>query len=112
MDDAEPRPVAARTYFDNGSGIAWSVPHGVDVRFSGEGEWNITLDVFRDLGLPTPSGRAGDVDQDGDVDQADYNIWSTNAGFNTRYNATIRRKESFSRQIFSNSLTNSSLGAI
>ncbi|RIK83097.1 MAG: AcrB/AcrD/AcrF family protein [Planctomycetota bacterium] len=49
--DAEPRPVAARTYFDNGSGIAWSVPHGVDVRFSGEGEWNITLDVFRDLGL-------------------------------------------------------------
>jgi multidrug efflux pump subunit AcrB len=27
------------------------VPDGVDVRFSGEGEWNITLDVFRDLGL-------------------------------------------------------------
>ncbi|MEX2185161.1 MAG: efflux RND transporter permease subunit [Pirellulales bacterium] len=49
--DAQPRPIDARTYFDNGSGVAWSVPDGVDVRFSGEGEWNITLDVFRDLGL-------------------------------------------------------------
>jgi hypothetical protein len=40
------------------------------------------LDYFSDLGLPTPSGVAGDVDQDGDVDQTDYNIWSANAGFN------------------------------
>lgn len=40
------------------------------------------LDVFSDLGLPTPSGVAGDVDQDGDVDQTDYLIWSVNAGFN------------------------------
>lgn len=26
-------------------------PHGVDVRWAGEGEWKITLDVFRDLGI-------------------------------------------------------------
>ncbi|MCA9064868.1 MAG: efflux RND transporter permease subunit, partial [Planctomycetaceae bacterium] len=45
------RPVEQRTYFSNGSGLAWNVPAGIDVVFSGEGEWNITLDVFRDLGL-------------------------------------------------------------
>jgi hypothetical protein len=43
------------------------------------------LDVFSDLGLPQPSGVAGDVDQDGDSDQTDYNIWSTNAGFNNTF---------------------------
>jgi multidrug efflux pump subunit AcrB len=48
---AEPRPVAKRAYFQNGSGIAWSVPDGIRVEFAGEGEWKITLDVFRDLGL-------------------------------------------------------------
>jgi multidrug efflux pump subunit AcrB len=26
-------------------------PHGVEVRWAGEGEWKITLDVFRDLGI-------------------------------------------------------------
>jgi multidrug efflux pump subunit AcrB len=43
--------VESRTYFNNGSGLAWSVPQGINVVFSGEGEWKITLDVFRDLGL-------------------------------------------------------------
>jgi multidrug efflux pump subunit AcrB len=46
-----PRSVESRTYFNNGSGLAWKVPKGIDVVFSGEGEWKITLDVFRDLGL-------------------------------------------------------------
>jgi multidrug efflux pump subunit AcrB len=46
-----PRPLAERTFFRNGSGIAWSVPEGIEVTFAGEGEWKITLDVFRDLGL-------------------------------------------------------------
>ncbi|MEQ8787823.1 MAG: efflux RND transporter permease subunit [Pirellulaceae bacterium] len=49
--DNPPRPISERTYFNNGSGVAWSVPPGIDVVFSGEGEWKITLDVFRDLGL-------------------------------------------------------------
>ena len=46
-----PRPVDERTFFSNGSGIAWGVPAGFTVDFAGEGEWKITLDVFRDLGL-------------------------------------------------------------
>ena len=48
---AEPRPLSQRTYFHNGGDVPWSVPSGINVNFSGEGEWNITLDVFRDLGL-------------------------------------------------------------
>jgi multidrug efflux pump subunit AcrB len=49
--ERQPRPLAGRTFFRNGSGLPWSVPDGIDVTFSGEGEWQITLDVFRDLGL-------------------------------------------------------------
>jgi Cu/Ag efflux pump CusA len=45
------RPVDERTFFSNGSHLAWSVPAGFTVDFAGEGEWKITLDVFRDLGL-------------------------------------------------------------
>lgn len=44
-------PVSDRTFLHNGGGVPWSVSHGIDVVFSGEGEWLITLDVFRDLGL-------------------------------------------------------------
>ena len=39
------------TYLSPGSGIPWSVPAGINVSFAGEGEWKITLDVFRDLGI-------------------------------------------------------------
>ena len=46
-----PRAVDQRTFFANGSGIPWGVPAGFTVDFAGEGEWKITLDVFRDLGL-------------------------------------------------------------
>ncbi len=51
MTTNQPRPVNNRTFFSNGSGIAWAVPAGFTVDFAGEGEWKITLDVFRDLGL-------------------------------------------------------------
>lgn len=51
VDDARPRPLAGRTFIHNGGGIAWSLPEGIRVAFNGEGEWKITLDVFRDLGL-------------------------------------------------------------
>lgn len=47
----EAKPVHERSYFNSGSSITWSVPHGIRVDFAGEGEWKITLDVFRDLGL-------------------------------------------------------------
>jgi multidrug efflux pump subunit AcrB len=49
--DTKPRPLAERNYFQNGGGIAWSIPEGTRVEFAGEGEWKITIDVFRDLGL-------------------------------------------------------------
>ncbi|MHB1037125.1 MAG: efflux RND transporter permease subunit [Pirellulales bacterium] len=46
-----PRAVDERTFFSNGSHLGWYVPRGFRVDFAGEGEWKITLDVFRDLGL-------------------------------------------------------------
>jgi len=46
-----PRPLEGRTWFEPGGGVAWGVPAGFNVRWAGEGEWKITLDVFRDLGL-------------------------------------------------------------
>ena len=49
--EGEPRPLASRSFFRNGSGISWGLSKGVSAKFSGEGEWQITLDVFRDLGL-------------------------------------------------------------
>ena len=49
--DVPARPMADRTFFSNGGGIPWGVPAGFKVDFAGEGEWQITLDVFRDLGL-------------------------------------------------------------
>lgn len=51
MADRAPRPLSERTFFSNGGGIPWSVPDGVRIELAGEGEWKITLDVFRDLGL-------------------------------------------------------------
>jgi multidrug efflux pump subunit AcrB len=49
--DVTPRPVGTRSFLRNGSDVGWSVPEGIDVDFAGEGEWKITLEVFRDLGL-------------------------------------------------------------
>ncbi len=46
-----PRSLEQRTFFSNGSDIGWWIPEGFVVDFAGEGEWKITLDVFRDLGL-------------------------------------------------------------
>src|SRR5262249_24782511 len=51
LADAAARPVADRTFLSSGGGIAWALPPGFKVDFAGEGEWRITLDVFRDLGL-------------------------------------------------------------
>jgi multidrug efflux pump subunit AcrB len=41
----------SRTYFNNGSGESWSTDDRMTVVWSGEGEWKITVDVFRDLGI-------------------------------------------------------------
>ncbi|WP_068379445.1 efflux RND transporter permease subunit [Paraglaciecola hydrolytica] len=41
----------SRTYLSSGAGINWAVPEGVNIDFAGEGEWKITIDVFRDMGI-------------------------------------------------------------
>ncbi|MDZ7752922.1 MAG: efflux RND transporter permease subunit [Gammaproteobacteria bacterium] len=46
-----PRPLDERSFIDPGGGIPWSLPAGVNVEWGGEGEWQITLRVFRDLGI-------------------------------------------------------------
>jgi len=48
---ASPDAVEGRTFFASGGGVGWHLPDGIRVDFAGEGEWKITLDVFRDLGL-------------------------------------------------------------
>jgi multidrug efflux pump subunit AcrB len=50
-DGGGARPFAGRTYLANGGGDPWSLPAGTRAVWSGEGEWKITLDVFRDLGI-------------------------------------------------------------
>ena len=57
--DTPPRRCAGRTFLTNGGGIRWSVPDGIRVDFAGEGEWKITLDVFRDLGLAFAAALVG-----------------------------------------------------
>jgi multidrug efflux pump subunit AcrB len=48
---AAPKAVALRTFLTPGGGIAWQAPEAIGVNFAGEGEWNMTIDVFRDMGL-------------------------------------------------------------
>jgi multidrug efflux pump subunit AcrB len=40
-----------RHFFNNGGTAPWQLPQGTHVSFSGEGEWRITIDVFRDMGI-------------------------------------------------------------
>jgi len=49
--EESPKPVSKRTFFNNGGNMPWSLPADYQIRFSGEGEWQITIDVFRDMGL-------------------------------------------------------------
>jgi len=57
--NARPRPLAGRTFLNNGSGIAWQLRPGVHVDFSGEGELRITEHVFRDLGISFAAAMVG-----------------------------------------------------
>ncbi len=40
-----------RTFLGSGAGDGWSMPAGTELSWTGEGEWRITVDVFRDMGL-------------------------------------------------------------
>ncbi len=57
--EAGPKPLGRRTYFASGGGLPWSLPSDVRVVWSGEGEWNITIRVFRDLGIAFGVALAG-----------------------------------------------------
>lgn len=41
----------SRTYLHMGAGDGWQLPDDISIRWTGEGEWKITVDVFRDMGL-------------------------------------------------------------
>ncbi|WP_210395914.1 efflux RND transporter permease subunit [Motiliproteus sediminis] len=47
----EPSDWQQRTFLTAGAGLGWSLPAGTDIHWTGEGEWRITKDVFRDMGL-------------------------------------------------------------
>ncbi len=40
-----------RSYLSSGAGDGWRLPADTELVWSGEGEWRITVDVFRDMGL-------------------------------------------------------------
>jgi multidrug efflux pump subunit AcrB len=40
-----------RHYLQSGAGMYWQLPKGTEYGFGGEGEWRITVDVFRDMGI-------------------------------------------------------------
>ena len=40
-----------RTFLTNGSGNNWHLPDNIHLSWSGEGEWRITIRVFRDMGI-------------------------------------------------------------
>ncbi|MBN1477862.1 efflux RND transporter permease subunit [Candidatus Sumerlaeota bacterium] len=51
MPAPEPRPLSERSHLSPGGGDPWQLPEGTRAVWTGEGEWKITLDVFRDLGI-------------------------------------------------------------
>jgi multidrug efflux pump subunit AcrB len=46
-----PVPLERRTYLKSGGGLPWKLLDGIHAVWKGEGEWKITLRVFRDLGI-------------------------------------------------------------
>ncbi len=50
-DDFKQTSWLDRTFLSNGGTATWQLPAGTQVNFSGEGEWRITIDVFRDMGI-------------------------------------------------------------
>jgi multidrug efflux pump subunit AcrB len=47
----EARPLKKRSYLRMGAGLDYFLGDEFSVRWAGEGEWKITVDVFRDLGI-------------------------------------------------------------
>ena len=50
-EQGEPSDWQGRTFLSMGAGDGWQLPDNIEVVWSGEGEWKITVDVFRDMGI-------------------------------------------------------------
>jgi multidrug efflux pump subunit AcrB len=46
-----PVPLPRRTFLNPGGNVSWKLPDSIEVVWNGEGEWKITLRVFRDMGI-------------------------------------------------------------
>ncbi|CCQ09332.1 RND multidrug efflux transporter; Acriflavin resistance protein [Pseudoalteromonas luteoviolacea B = ATCC 29581] len=51
VPNSSPNHYESRDYITSGGGLYWQLPRGTQYRFGGEGEWRITVDVFRDMGI-------------------------------------------------------------
>ncbi len=49
--EKSPVPLDRRTFLKSGGGIPWKLPENIHAVWNGEGEWKITLRVFRDMGI-------------------------------------------------------------
>jgi multidrug efflux pump subunit AcrB len=49
--DGQLIPLEKRTFFNPGGGLYWQLTEDIQAVWNGEGEWEITLRVFRDLGI-------------------------------------------------------------
>jgi len=49
--DIAPQDWQDRSFLNSGGGIPWQVPDDITVKWDGEGEWDTTIRVFRDMGL-------------------------------------------------------------
>lgn len=49
--ETDVRDWRGRTFLNSGGGDGWQLPEGVSAVWGGEGEWRITVRVFRDMGL-------------------------------------------------------------
>ncbi|MCK5828890.1 MAG: efflux RND transporter permease subunit [Methylococcales bacterium] len=49
--DISPQDWENRSFFNSGGGIPWQIPNDITVVWDGEGEWDTTIRVFRDMGL-------------------------------------------------------------
>ncbi len=47
----QPSDWNSRTFLTSGSGNTWHLPENINLSWSGEGEWRITIRVFRDMGI-------------------------------------------------------------
>jgi multidrug efflux pump subunit AcrB len=53
------RPLDERTHLSPGSGLGWTLDNDITAVWNGEGEWHITLRVFRDMGLAFAAAMIG-----------------------------------------------------